>query len=246
MDVAKSFHFLITEFGYQHTGSSSKDRINVLFYKNTFAKKQLEIAYSESYFHCEIRRLINGNPAPYIDKENCIGFEDLAILESDNNYDHFDYFAGAGIRLSGVVKNTIALFNRNKNILTTEGWFDVLKVRELKNKEFLEKFGIDLSKNRPYFIDQVKDVAEEILLPKGYKLSKYSRDSAPYDSDNMFQHIVFKKLFRTIKIGQQDWRDDYNLYYILKNGKKIFTIDISKVEEDKALQLIKDTLIIYR
>jgi hypothetical protein len=48
----------------------------------------------DSWFHCEIRRIIDGQPAKYSDNENCFGFEDLAVLESNTNYEHMDYYAG--------------------------------------------------------------------------------------------------------------------------------------------------------
>ena len=111
ISVSQSLQFLVDEFGYTYSTSQLKD-LHLLLYKNENAAKQLEVAYSESYFHCEIRRLIDGKPAKYSDNLNSISHEDLAIFESDNKHDHFDYFAGGSLGLKGVVKNVVALFKR--------------------------------------------------------------------------------------------------------------------------------------
>ncbi len=90
-------------------------------------------AQQKVWFHCEIRRLINGLPARYSDKENCIGFEGLAILESNNKYEHFDYYIGGSTGLRSVLTNASKLFKRHKTFLTTDNWIDVKKIEQLKD-----------------------------------------------------------------------------------------------------------------
>ncbi|MBK7618465.1 MAG: hypothetical protein IPJ10_03900 [Flavobacteriales bacterium] len=105
---------------------------NLLVYRNNRAEKQLEICADESYFHCEIMRLLHGTPAPYSDKQNCIGFEDLAILESDGTHDHLAYFAGGSNGLNGVLATTISLFNRHRDFLSTNAWVDTHRLSAIK------------------------------------------------------------------------------------------------------------------
>src|SRR5215467_6826013 len=92
-DITTAFHFLTAHYGFQlikieiHADLRAK---HFLIYRNDTSKLQLEICGDTTWFHCEIRRLINGQPARYDDKDNCIGFESLAILENNLNYDHLD------------------------------------------------------------------------------------------------------------------------------------------------------------
>lgn len=114
--IKKGFDFLIKDFGFKlHSAKKVDDFLAEYFlvYRNDKSEKQIEICADESWFHIEIRRLINGNPANYNDTENCISFEDLAIWESENNYDHFDYYAGGQNGLEEVIDNTADLFKRN-------------------------------------------------------------------------------------------------------------------------------------
>src|SRR5678809_223579 len=84
-DIKESFRFLTTEYGFQLIKTEQRREfkaMHFLVYRNDTSKLQLEICGDTTWFHCEIRRLISGQPARYSDKNSCIGFEDLAILES--------------------------------------------------------------------------------------------------------------------------------------------------------------------
>ena len=88
-EIKNTFRFLTSEFGFQLVKTENRNEFKAkhfLVYRNDNSKLQLEICGDTSWFHCEIRRLLNGQPAKYSDKDNCIGFESLAILESDNKY----------------------------------------------------------------------------------------------------------------------------------------------------------------
>ena len=56
----------------------------------------------------------------------------MAVLESNNKYDHFDYYTGGITGLTGVLKNTADLLKRNAAYLTTDNWIDVTKIGSLK------------------------------------------------------------------------------------------------------------------
>src|SRR5688572_967790 len=96
-DITETFRFLTTEYNFQLVKTETTENFKAKYfavYRNDNSKLQLEICGDTTWFHCEIRRLINGQPAHYSDSDNCIGFEALAVLESNNNYEHFDYYAG--------------------------------------------------------------------------------------------------------------------------------------------------------
>lgn len=104
--IDHQLYFLRTELGYAliHSEVNAEySGANLLVYRSEKATKQLEISTDDGYFHCGIRRIIEGRVAAYEDRTNCIGFESLAMLESNGTYQHMDYCAGGTkdwIRLS--------------------------------------------------------------------------------------------------------------------------------------------------
>lgn len=242
------FDFITTEFGYKLIKCSQQDNYKgkyFLVYQNLNTKKQIEISADESYFHCEIRRLLNGNASPFSDEKNNIGFEDLAILESANKYDHFSYFVTSN-DLQNVLENVVKLFRRNVVFLTNDKWININELNYLKNEEFEKTFGY-----RPYgkekspgYFEQLKKKASTLLMEKGFMLIMDSDELPPYDKDSSTQQLLFQKRFVKIKICQADWRDFYNIYYIAINDKKIFEIDLSKTQNiDESLKLTMTALI---
>jgi len=233
-EVIKTFSFLISEFGFTLLETQQDKCFNgkdVTFFRNDNSKLQLEIAASSNYFHCEIRRLINGKPAKYSDKDNCIGFECLAILESNNNYDHFDYFAGGSTGLKSVLINTAALFQRYKVFFTTDCWIDIQRIEALRDEDFEKRFGVKPAKDKPTYFNSLKEEATRFLTQKGFTLTVDSAELPPYDSSQITEHIIFKKENTTIKIAAEDWRDFYYIYQVKLNNNIAFEIDTSKYQD---------------
>ena len=153
-DFSRYFDFLTKDFGlkmlmesYSITGGDRYVRI----LRNQFV--QVELAGDQNYFHAEIRRLIDGEPRPYYDSENNIGFEALAVLITDNNYDHFEFYP-ASVGWAKVLENTAELFKKSTEVFTTDKWVDTKRIEELKDEEFVKKFGFRPSenKNKPTFL----------------------------------------------------------------------------------------------
>lgn len=237
--IKNSFAFLTIDFGFKLIDTKQKNNFKenyLAIYRNDNSKLQLEISADEQYFHCEIRRLINGQPAKYSDKDNCIGFESLAIFESDNNYEHFDYFAGGSIGLNGVLNNTSNLFKRHKKFFTSDNWIDTKKIQQLEDADFEKKFGQKPDRSEPSYFKQVKKQAVEFLTDKGYELILDSDELAPYDSNGTTKNIILSNQKKTIKFSAEDWRDFYYIFYIEINNKRVFEIDLSKnIDLDKAV-----------
>lgn len=234
----KSLEFLTTDFGFKLL-ETKQDRNYIgeylAIYRNENSNLQLEFSVGDNYFHCEIRRLLNGHPAKYSDKDNCIGFESLAILESNNQYEHLDYFAGGRRGLNGVLINTAKLFQRNKTFFTTKNWIDTKKIEQLRDEDFEIKFGRFPSKNKPTFFSEVKKQATGFLLDKGFHIILDSSELAPFDRNYLTQNIIFSKKNTTIKISAIDWRDFYYIYYIAINDIKLFEINLSKIQDNDRL-----------
>ena len=146
-DFSHYFDFLTKDYGLEMSMEShsitGRDRyVRVL--RNQFV--QVELAGDQGYFHAEIRRLIDGEPRPYSDEENNIGFEDLAVIITDNHYNHFDFYpVSAG--WAKVLDNVAELFKKSKEVFTTDKWVDTRRIEELKDahcKQGLMLFRINL------------------------------------------------------------------------------------------------------
>ena len=243
--IKTSFHFLTSDFHFKLLRAEKVENYradNFLAYRNDQSKIQIEICADESWFHCELRRIVNGQPANYSDKLNTVSFEDLAVLESNNKYDHFDYYTGGSNGLTGVLKNTANLLKRNVAFLTTDKWIDVAKIENLKDQEFATQFGKIPDKSKPTFFSKIKSSSINLLKDNGYQLILDSDEVSPFDQNSMTDKLVFQKASKKIEIAQVDWRDDYFIYKILKNDINVFDIDISKIDLDKAVELTTNKL----
>ncbi|MBX3240189.1 MAG: hypothetical protein KIT80_02960 [Chitinophagaceae bacterium] len=243
--IKKAFDFLVTDFGFKlltakKVGNFRAD--NYLVYRNGRSNIQIEICADDSWFHSIIRRVSNNVPADYNDNVNCLSFEDLALWESENNYDHFDYYAGGKNGLTGVLENTAKLFKRNKNILTTEIWLDTNHIQNLKDKAFERQFGKIPDRSKPTFFSRLKKASKQHLEEVGYKLTLDSDLTSPFDINSITHKLVFKKGRSGIEISQKDWREDYFIYQVFKDEKKVFDIDVSKIDIDRAVELTTDKI----
>lgn len=215
----------------------------LITYRNDQSKKQIEISASEVWFHCELRRLLNGHPAKYSDKENCRIFTELAILESNNNYEHMDYYAGGRIGLKKVLKNTAKLFHRNQAFFTTDIWLDIKRIKQLRDEEFQTKFGFKPSENKPTYFGELKKEAIKLFSAYSFKIISDSEEYSPFERHELETNIIFSDGHKKIKLTEQDWRDEYYLYNIELNDKVIFVMDSIKHQDvNEAVQLTMEKL----
>lgn len=232
-DFSKSFDFLTKDFGmkmfsenYSTVGGDKYVRV----LRNQYV--QIELAGDQSYFHCEIRRLINNETRPYSDEENNIGFESLAVLKTNNKYNHLDFYpSSAGWQ--NVLDNTTNLLKSCKDIFTTDKWVDIAKIESLKDEEFEKKFGFKPDKSKITFFGQIKEKGAKLLLDKGFKQTFDNSDFPPYNSESTTLKLSFEKGENKVTISQRDWRDFYTCYFIDINGKKVFELDTAKYSDTK-------------
>lgn len=230
-DILKTFSFLTENYPYSILPTVPPENLKAkhwMVYRSENAQKQIEICADESWFHCEIRRLIQGIPAKYSDRENCFGFEALAILESQHNYDHMAHFVAGKTGLKGVLKHTAQLFLRHSAFFTTDSWIDLKRVEQLRADEFERKFGMRPNPQLPTFWGELKKEATPLLIAKGYTLITDSEELSPFDDRGMEHFLTFQDQRQTLHIAQLDWRDDYHQYFISINGKMVFEMDTRK------------------
>lgn len=197
---------------------------------------QVELAGDQNYFYTIIRRLVNGEPQPYSDKENNISSEDLAIFLTNNNYDHFDYYVPS-VGWETVLENTANLLKNCKEVFTTSKWVDTEKIELLKDEDFFKKFGFRPSK-KPAFLNLIKEKAVKLLKEKGYRLTFDSSELPSYDTRSLTQAISFEKQGAYMKICQRDWRDHVTNYYLEINGRKEFELDTTDSPEEVAINVM--------
>jgi hypothetical protein len=248
-EILKTFFFLTNGYGFQLIETRQVKNFKgeyFVVYRNSKSKLQLEISADSSYFHCEIRRLINEKPAKYSNKDSSLGFESLAIFESDNNYEHLDYYAGGQAGLEGVLKNTANLFQRHKNFFTTDIWIDTKKIEQLRDEEMFKKFGFKPSenKNKLSYFSEIKKLCRQLLNNKGFDIIFDNNELPPFDERSNTEAIIFSKGQQVVEISAEDWRDFYYIFYIKVNNNKIFEIDLSEPYElksaiDKTMQTLK-------
>jgi len=81
-----------------------------------------------------------------------------------------------------------------------------------------------------------------LLSDNGYQLTLDSGEVSPFDQNSMTDKLVFQKKNKKIEIAQVDWRDDYFIYRLVKSDTIIFELDISKIDLDKAVELMTNKL----
>lgn len=242
-DFSKYFDFLGKDFGMKMVNEilpNESTENYILIFKNKYV--QVELAGDTNYFYAQIRRLVNDTVFPYSDSKNNINFVDLVILLTNHNYEHLDYYVPS-VGWESVLDSAANLFKKCKEVFTTDGWVDIEKIENLKDEDFFKKYGHRPSK-KPSFFDILKKEAKKILIDKGYKLVFDSSELPPYNSESLFQKVIFKESESKIEISQRDWRDNYTEYYIEKNEKNVFEIDLSKFHGDiiKASNIMVDKL----
>jgi hypothetical protein len=239
--IMTTFKFLEHDFAFElirvETNKKEFRANNFLIYLNVDSCKQVEICADESWFHCEIRRIVFNQPVKYNDKYNCIGFEDLAILESNNKYEHLDYFAGGKNGLKRVLKNTANLFYRYADFFKTNKWFDTVRIEEIKNIDFIGKFGKTVQRQELSYFEKLKEKCNKLLYENGYDLVLDSRELSPFNIDSMTNKLIYQKQNIEIIIKQIDWRDLNNIYRVTKQNRELFEIDISSLEIDDAVEM---------
>ena len=211
--------FLRTDLGYaliRTEVNAEYNGANLLVYRSEKAAKQLEISTGDGYFHCEIRRIIAGRPAAYEDSTNCIGFESLAVLESNGAYEHMDYFAGGSHGMNGVLKTTAALFRRHAAWLAGDAWVDVERLRNLRHY---------LVDDGPRVFIQLVSALKLALDPMGGTITWRNTLLPPYHQDRTPDRVILEAAGHQVEIKQNDWRDDHMRYTVQVDGTAVYTVD---------------------
>lgn len=224
------FDFLTSKYGFQIISERRED-IYVKTLRNSFVQIELASNLHQTYFHAEIRRLINGEVIPYRDRTNNVGFEELAMLALGRQYDHFDFYPSSRDWTS-VLQKTADVFKASKEVFTTGEWVDTQRIREIEDQNFFEAFGIKRNANPE--LSFLERVTQHLLLEdREYRLIFDASDLPPYDSKSNTQCVVFERTSSRLKISQRDWRDDHTIFFLEVDGAEVFEIDISTFDTNE-------------
>ncbi len=239
MDIFKlllnEFHFLSDEFGFVEIKQEKNNKYigeYLVIYQNKISQTQIEISLSASWFCCILRQLMNDVPAKYSDSNKVLNIEDLAILE-DEDYNHFDYVV-TGNGLLKVLKNVKQLIKRNKKVFTTPAWVDTSRIRRLKSDKLLKLMDLNsdlYSMSRISGFEKLTSKIGVFLSSKGYFLYFESKEEPPYSYSSLIEAKNYNNGKDEIEISQEDWRDEYFIYYFAYNNVRVFEFDLADIDE---------------
>lgn len=234
-DIKSQFEFLVTDLHYDivavadpfiKSDGSSSDR-SVVYYRNEQAGLQIEIAGSGNWFHCELRRVVQGKPLPYSDALNSVGFETFAEIEKDHNHKNYVVlYAG----WEQVLRNTANLIKRHKPFFVSGEWNDHDLLDRLKEYSLKNNFHFKPSqgKRKNDFFSKLKSEVAPLFEAEHFHLALDSAELPPFDTNGMVDFVQYRKDAETFTISQMDWRDFPFEYGIIKNGRKVFVVDLNK------------------
>jgi len=233
--LKKEFEFLTLDFKYEmikEVNSNIYKGGNLVIYKSSNSKKQIEISGNHNFYNIIIRKLIENKVSEYKNKQNNINFENLALLENVE-YDSFDYLPYGNTDFKGVVKNTKQLFIRNKSFFTTEKWINFDQLKDYKNKNHKKKFGYNIPEKTESYISKIKRIINS-NFPELTLI--FDNQTLPhYHNESTLEKVIYKNGELTIKIEQYCWRDYREIFTFFINEVKFKEIDISKFKSDEKI-----------
>lgn len=215
--------FNLTE-GYAPANYNSRTNNYVLYYDSPHKLIEFALRTNGDNIECVIRKKINGKPAPYNDKENCLSAFMLKYLQDGLDYNTIKVYGFGFEQRKDVIKTYAKLLLDNKDTLCSSIWFATHKMRENYNKEFFEKWGIEIDPSKPS-IENLLTEKTSFLLDEGFSVIEDSDLLPPYQRYTW--HIIYSKGDDIINIHQEDWRDAYNSFVIAVNKKDVFKANVS-------------------
>ena len=249
-DIKNQFHFLVSDLHYDivavadpciESDGSSSDR-HVVYYRNGQADLQIEIAGSGSWFHCELRRVVQGKPLPYSNALNSMGFETFAEIEKDHNHENY---VVVHVGWEQVLLNTANLIKRHKPFFVSGEWNDHDLLGRLKEYSARNDFHFKPShgnrENR--FFSKLKSEVAPLFEAEHFHIVLDSSELPPFDTTGMVDFVKYKNAHQTFTISQKDWRDFPFVYCIIKDGRTILEVDLTKcASKDEGLRALVDQL----
>ena len=214
--LSESYQFLVSDFGYDPPVRivARIDDCTILGYRNTRAARQVEVSgISYGYgTHCEIRRLVDGEPGEY-------GAHSIAIWELQMVREPRIEREEQSER-EGALRQNVALLKRHEDILRGTGWIDRDKIDRIVTRAWARRLGIRLgNRNEPTMLDLARNHAAFLVSAHGFTLEFDSGALSPHET-LMWQELVYRRGPTTIRIANTDIRVVHE-WSVELNGRRV-------------------------
>lgn len=214
--LRETYDFLITDYGYSPPFriAARIDDCVILAYRNASAGRQVEVSGDPGGYrtHCEILRLVNGEPGGY-------GADSIAIWELRMVREPQDG-AQEPLERDAALRRNAGLLKRQSAIVTGKDWIDRDEIRRVVQREWFGKLGIAApEKDAPSLLDRARHIAAFLVNERGFTLEFDSSTLSPHEHQ-MWRELRYRRGTTSIAIVNGDVRVQSE-WYVQLNGKTV-------------------------
>ena len=214
--LTEAYDFLVTDNGYKPPFpivAHVADCV-ILGYRNPRAARQVEVSGNPEGYgtHCEIRRLLDGEPGEY--GPHSIAIWELRMVREPGQDPDEPQERDAALR-----RNT-ALLRRHEDILDGTGWIDRDHIERVVSGEWFGKLGIfPPGRDEPSMLDVARRHADLLVKAHGFTLEFDSDALSPHETQ-MWRELRYRRGDTTIRIVNSDIRVQLE-WSLQMNGRSI-------------------------
>src|SRR5688500_6654775 len=176
--LKERFAFLTDDFQYSPAFEiPAAEDTYIIAFRSDAAERQVEVSGRSmgSRFHCEIRRLIDGEPGSY--ETDSVAHAELERVREPNTTDEV-YRS-----FEEDVAHTIALLRRHGDLLRGESWVEKSDIDDAFNRDFFERHGWTPSDEpSPGWLVEARKIGSVLVERHGFELV--------FDSDTLDRKSV--------------------------------------------------------
>jgi len=200
--LTEAYDFLVTDGGYEPPfpiAARVPDCV-ILAYRNLRAARQVEVSGNPAGYgtHCEIRRLLDGEPGEY--GAHSIAIWELRMVREPGRDPDEPMERDAALRRNA------SLLRRHEDILGGTGWIDRDRIERVVNDEWFGKLGIfPPGRDAPSMLDIARRHAAVLVKAHGFALEFDSDALSPHETQ-MWRELRYRRGDTTIRIVNSDIR----------------------------------------
>ena len=214
--LKESFGFLTNELGYSEpVDVPAREDAFIIAFRNTAAERVVEVSgqHGGDRFHCEIRRMVNGEPGSY--GEHSISHAELERVREPEAAAVFVYRS-----FEEAVDHNAALLRRHADLLRGESWIERAEIDAAFDRDFFEEFGFTSDHEWPGWLAEAREVASVLVERLGFELVFDSDTLSPHEIQ-LWYTLVYQRGETTVEIVLDDFRLDE--WFVRLNGETIHT-----------------------
>ena len=189
----------------------------ILGYRHAGAGRQVEVSGDALSYgtHCEIRRLLNGEPGVYGPHSIAI-WELRMVREPGQDIDE-------SLERDDALRRNVALLQRHEDILLGTGWIDRDHIDKIVIRAWSRRLGIRMDRNEPTMLDVARNHAAVLVKIHGFALEFDSGDLSPHESQ-MWRQLLYRRGATTIRIANTDIRVPHE-WSVELNGHRVSELE---------------------